>query len=251
MAEINEKNKLAHPSFLQPGDTSAKVWKYMDLAKLIWALSNNKLYLRRVDLLNDPHEGSIPKLLAKLRDEFLTQQGVPAQFLAQQQEIGRSNRSSCYVSCWRMGNSESEAMWRLYCPNGYGVAFQTTYQKLVDSIAHESALYIGCVRYIDYEREGFHLDNIFNSIMHKRVSFSHENEVRLVKTLPDYWGLPVRVGSPGITVDWSVDNTAERLFVDPYAGHWFLDVVTTVVGTYAPKLVDKIQWSEMRGEPSY
>ena len=102
MREITELNKLAHPSFPQPEDTSVKIWKYMDLAKLIWALSNRKLYLSRLDLLNDPHEGSTPRLLAKLRDELLLQQGA-AQLVEQLPQMNRNNRTSCYVSCWRMG----------------------------------------------------------------------------------------------------------------------------------------------------
>jgi hypothetical protein len=251
MTEIVENNKLSHPSFPQPPDTSVKIWRYMDLAKLIWTLSNRKLYLSRVDLLNDPHEGSTPRLLAKLRDDLLRQHGAGQSLIDQLPQIYRNNRTSCYVNCWHLGDSESEAMWRLYCPNGYGVAIQTTYQCLVESIVHEPFLYIGRITYIDYETQGFHLNNMFNSIMHKRISFAHEDEVRLVKSLSEYWGLPTRVGPSGITVAWDAEPVVERLFVDPYAAEWYLDVVLSVVKIFAPAIESKTVWSQMKGEPVF
>ncbi len=251
MAEITEHNKLAHPSFPQPPDTSVTIWRYMDLPKLIWTISKCKIYLSRVDLLDDPHEGSTPKLSARVRDEFLRNQGVSQFHIEQFTQINRNNRASCYVNCWRQGNAESEAMWRLYCPSGHGVAIQTTYQRLVNSIVHESALYIGLVTYIDYETQGFRQDNMFNSIMHKRISFAHEQEVRLVKTLPDYWGLPLRIGPPGITIDWSIESVIDGIFVDPYAPEWFFEVTCATVRAFAPALEEKVHWSRMRGVPVF
>jgi hypothetical protein len=41
---------------------------------------------------------------------------------------------STLVNCWHQNEFESEAMWRLYSENHKGIAIQTTFQDLVDSI---------------------------------------------------------------------------------------------------------------------
>ena len=69
MAEHPQENKLDHPCFPQPTDSSVRVWRYLDLAKFIWLLENQKLYLASVDSLNDPYEGSTPKSQAALTDQ--------------------------------------------------------------------------------------------------------------------------------------------------------------------------------------
>jgi len=76
MDEVPIENKLKHPCFPQAAEGSVRVWRYLDLAKFIWLVENKKIYLSRLDLLNDPHEGSTPKLLAAMRDQHLRESGV-------------------------------------------------------------------------------------------------------------------------------------------------------------------------------
>ncbi len=45
--------KESDMKFLQPDNENAKVWRYMDISKFIWLISNNKLYFPRSDLLED------------------------------------------------------------------------------------------------------------------------------------------------------------------------------------------------------
>src|ERR1022692_1387995 len=210
MTEPPQENKLEHPCFPQTQDGSIKVWRYLDLAKFIWLLENQKLYLSRLDLLNDPHEGTTHRLLAAMRDLQLKEFGG-GELLTQIPRINQQSRRSLYVNCWHLGNTESEAMWRLYCPGENGVAIQTSYSKLVESISYDHSLYIGRVTYIDYESQGFPLNNAFYPVMHKRISFAHEQEVRLVKTLSEYWGLPERPSPLGITANWPVEPTVEGI----------------------------------------
>ena len=243
-------NKLEHPCFPQPGNTSVRVWRYLDLPKFIWLLEHRKLHLSRLDLLNDPHEGTTPRLLAMLRDQQLREFGAE-KMVAQIPSINRQSRRSMYVNCWHLGNSESEAMWRLYCPNDGGVAIQTTYEKLVASAANDPFCYIGTVTYIDYESQLFPLNNGFYPVMHKRASFAHEREVRLVKTLPEYWGLPEREGPPGVSIDWEPEISVEAIYVNPYAPDFFHDVVCSVVRRFVPDLEKQVQWSQMRAAPVY
>lgn len=202
----------------------------------------------RSDLLNDPHEGTTPRLLAILRDQQFRDLGIEA-LVAKMPEINQQTRKTMYVSCWHLGNSESEAMWRLYCPDNGGVAIQTTYGNLVSSIDHDPYCYIGTVTYIDYETQGFPLGNIYYPIMHKRISFAHESEVRLVKSLStkrDALDPPA-----GVEIDWVPETTIETIFVNPYAPEFYYEVVCSILSRYMPQLSDKVRWSPMRASPVY
>jgi hypothetical protein len=251
MTEQAPENKLTHPCFPQPQDTSLRVWRYLDLAKFIWVLENQKLWLSRLDSLKDPHEGSTPRLLAAARDQLFPDKGWE-QFRHQERQINRNIRTCTYVSCWHLGNAESEAMWRLYCPDEQGLVLQTSYKKLVDSIANDLYLYIGCVTYIDYEHEGWFPDNnMFLPVMHKRVSFAHEQEVRLVKVLREFRGLQTRISPPGLAIDWLLEPVIEAIYINPYAPEYYSDVVRAVVRRFAPALEDRVCWSRMRSDPVY
>ncbi len=67
------ENRLRHPCFPQPGDATAKVWRYMDLPKFIWLLKHSQLYMSRLDRLGDPYEGSLTSKTMKGIDLFLRQ----------------------------------------------------------------------------------------------------------------------------------------------------------------------------------
>lgn len=250
MTEEPPPNKLEHPCFPQPPDGSLGVWRYIDLSKFIWLLSNRKLYLPRLDQLSDPHEGSTPRLLAEMRDRYIAEL-TKGKNQTSMSEINEQSRRSLYVSCWQTAETESEAMWRLYCPSNEGIALKTTYSKLVDSVSHDPNLYVGLVRYIDYEKHGFPIDNLFYPVMHKRISFSHEAEVRLVKTLSEYWG-PKSADSPlGIDIDWSFSDVVEAIYVNPYAPEYYRAVVSTVIQQFDPSLEKNVHWSTMRSAPVY
>lgn len=278
MTEHPQKNKLEHPCFPQPSDSTVIVWRYLDLAKFIWLLENQKLYLSRLDLLNDPHEGSTPRFLAEQWNQQLLQFSLDScwerlvqkfgsdlgnerfiaeipkikQQILQMRAANKDRRKYLYVNCWHLGNPESEAMWRLYCPGNNGVAIQTSYRKLVESIINDSELYIGQVTYIDYESQGFPQDNIFYPVMHKRISFAHEQEVRLVKIrVPDNFGFPQEFSPQGITFDWPLESTIEAIYVNPYAPEYYCNVVRTIVRHIAPNLEDSVRWSQMRASPIY
>ena len=250
MNKITETNKLEHPCFPQPEDTSVSVWRYMDLAKFIWLLENKALYLPRIDLLNDPHEGSITRANYQAREEFYSQKGL-AHILPGLSESTNKLRKSVYVNCWHLNNEESEAMWKLYCGDKDGIAIKTSYQTLVDSIENISDLYIGKVSYINYENDWIPQDNIFSIPMHKRLSYSFENEVRLVRTLPEYWHVDSPEGPVGITAKWDINKGVHEIFVNPYADEWYFHIVEVVISKIYPEILTKLHWSKMKSTPMY
>jgi hypothetical protein len=45
-----------HPSFQLPTNKDIPIWRYMDLAKYLWMLDRQSLYLARATALGDPFE---------------------------------------------------------------------------------------------------------------------------------------------------------------------------------------------------
>jgi hypothetical protein len=239
-----------HESFPQPDDGSIKVWRYLDLAKLIGVLHCNQLPFVRMDLLGDEFEGSVPK---SVYDAYAANPLNAATMARLRPQLKRS----AYVTCWHANNAESEAMWRLYCGDGEGVALQTTYERL-DASLQEKGVFLGRVTYVDYEHGGFDQINSLTPLMHKRPAFEHEREVRGViwrpaKLIAD--GLRPEDFPPGeppvMTIRWNVADVVDNVFVSPYAKEWYRDVVATVIERFAPALVGRLCWSGMKAAPLF
>ena len=244
------EDKLQHPCFPQPSTGATRVWRYLDSAKLVWLLERKQLYLSRVDLLNDPHEGSIPRIAVLARGQQFRELGAE-HAIPQLAALNVRNRMFTYVSCWHLGNAESEAMWRLYCGDSSGVAIQTTYAALVKSLESDPHCYVGQVTYIDYDTGAFPQTNVYYSMMHKRASFAHEQEVRIIKSDMKAWETPGQIGEPGIAIPWDASASVDAIYVNPYAPEFYRDVVQSVVRQFAPALTDRVQWSAMRAVPRY
>lgn len=243
-------NRLCHPCFPQPEDATTKVWRYMDLPKFIWLLKRSQLYMSRLDKLGDPYEGSLTQKTKDGIDLFLRQRGAKEGW-AGLSESYRQSQASTYACCWHMNEQESEAMWRLYCGAAHGVAIQTTYENLVNAITDELDTYVGCVKYIDYESGWFPDANMFHPVMHKRIAFEHEREVRLVASPSRFRASPPEPAPDALFLSWDNDARVERVFVDPYAPEYFFEVVESVVGVLAPNLKARLIWSQMKAAPVF
>jgi len=240
------------------------VWRYFELWKFIDLLKTKRLFLSRADKLGDPHEGSIT------RNQYVTlwRQAVNAASIhdpdvleilspEHQAEYRRKLKVRVYVSCWHMNDSESEAMWRLYCGTKEGVAIRTTYEKLAQSVTDPN-IYIGVIKYKDFEKEGFplmqfdpnwppqHVD--FFPFMHKRKAFVHESEVRIIRKFDKPQG---KESETGIRIKWDLEEVIEEVYVNPYAQNGYLEVVKAVVQKFASGLENTVQWSRMKSEPLY
>jgi hypothetical protein len=144
------ENQAPHPCCTQPSDPLTPVWRYMDLPRLISILHADKLFLSCLAGLEDPHEGSMTRKTVEEREVLFANVPNRRDFM----ELNRDLRSTVYVSCWHINSNESEAMWRIYCGSAQGVALQTTYQKLYESIVN-AQVHMGAVTYIDYEKDSF------------------------------------------------------------------------------------------------
>ena len=142
-------------------------------------------------------------------------------------------------------------MWRLYCGHGHGVAIQTTYEELVAAIENEFDVYVGCVKYIDYEQEWFPDANAFHPVMHNRLAFAHEREVRLVSSPSKFRASPPEISPNSLSIPWDSVAKVERVYVDPYAPEYFFDAVQAILGAVEPLLSSRLVWSQMKAAPLF
>jgi hypothetical protein len=224
------------------------VWRYLSLPKFISLLKSDSLYLARLDKLTDPFEGSLTVKTVEAIDKSLKALGTADGFQSIA-NVYRESQKSTYICCWHANECESEAMWRLYGGLDGGVAIRSTYADLANSIEHAHTTYLGLVSYIDYASTVLPNANLFTPVMHKRVSFSHEREVRLVRYEPLHLG--ATDGPADLSVPWSVDRYCKGIYVNPYAPEFYFDAVKTVVEALRPELSDRITWSQMRAIPTF
>lgn len=251
---------IDHPAFCQPPDTSARLWRYMDLARLVALLDTRSLYFARTDQLADPFEGSLSRSefeeLKATAERGEKDYSIPTEWRGRYLDIllanARRQRKSTYVNCWHLNDGESEAMWRLYATSGFGVAVQTTYaglslalpsdvepppQTYHSGLTTRPSVYLGVVQYTDHDRDPMPKGNAFHPVLHKRRAFSHEQEVRAVIWLGDrgIFNDPTNQSANplGLAVPIVPEALIESVRVSPIAPSWFTDVVRSVVNRFA------------------
>lgn len=127
-----------------------------------------------------------------------------------------------------------------------GVALRSSYTRLRAAIAASpnwNFVGIGSVRYIDYQRETFAIEheNLARAYLHKRKSFEHEHEVRVLSflsppslnpgaTAPDEWEQDNPV--PGIYLRVELHNLIEAIYVGPDEPSWIQETVQRLVNSW-------------------
>ena len=243
----NTEHEAIRP--FQPHDTNVKVWRYMDLPKLIDLLETKRLHFSRADALGDLFEGSWTQGDAAYRDQIYqsiaAEKGEDWPHQSGRQYLGgltQHLRETVYINCWHAGETESAAMWRLYGTTAGSVAIQTTYEKLATALPNEP--YIGMVRYISYG-----LDNWINQrfvmspFMHKRKEFEHEKEVRAVLTK----STREAHDQLGFKIDIDIERTIETIRVHPTAPAWIRQSIEGLLGHYGWSM--KVTPSEIDVKP--
>src|SRR5689334_5864333 len=100
-----------HSAFTQPGDADIRIWRYLDLAKLVSVLNDESLHFARIDQLTDQYEGSLSKKEYDYWRELAAHgEGtgeLPETWRNRYFDVLMSNarraRRSMYVNCWHMG----------------------------------------------------------------------------------------------------------------------------------------------------
>lgn len=144
------------------------IWRYMDLYKFENLLSESKLYLRRLELFNDFHEGTLTEA-SQISISFRAKEGIDLENYFN--NINKIRKWS-YANSWYIDNNISETMFNNFGP----IVIKTKSLKLQESV---SDCKIGQVKYIN-EHTYLPPDDPYFVCIHKRDTFKHERELRLV-----------------------------------------------------------------------
>lgn len=230
------------------------IWRYMDFTKYIDFLTSNSLWFARLNTLGDPFEGTYTAenhaRFALMADrEVLTLQNSSKEEQENRLNLikgipggtARRNRACTYVSCWHNNDYESAAMWKLYLKSDEGIAIRSTTRRLVDCLAEcPETIHIGRVKYIDYSTEAVENDrgiwNALDGVIHKRISFAHEKEIRAIMHKPDLFASAEEGATkslneptlPGYAPGIGINALVESVYVSPTAPDWFYKLVKTV-----------------------
>jgi len=239
-----------HEAFFPPSENCA-IWRYMDFTKYVSLLETGRLFLARADSFEDPYEGAWSTAGVRLLREQSASGGIPAHAVDQLLTFASSQQKAMYLSCWHVGDHESVAMWKLYLQTSEGVAIRSDYEVLAE-IVDKSPLNAGIslVQYIDYDKTPIPFGNGFFPFVHKRLSFAHEKELRVV-----VWRLD-NVNEPQIpqdatftVVDADLKRLIEAVYVAPTAPLWFGQLVEQITRRYG--LSAPVVRSSLYERPSY
>lgn len=228
-----EEHRAPISLFLPPAEPDAKVWRYMDFTKFVWMFEQQGVFLSRIDKLDDPFEGSFSPVNQELRPLVRKHLHLTGSFSVT--EIVEKLREWVGASCWHVSNHESAGMWKLYARTEEAVCIQTTYERLSAILPSDAR--IGMVRYVDYQKQWIPESNPLAPFMFKRLSFEHEQELRILKPLGNLAALQSKRSVPhnqavGELIPCDLKQLIQAVHVAPNAPAWFEDLVQRVVDRY-------------------
>ncbi len=247
-----------HPDFPKVPD-EAVLWRYMDLSRFLSLLEDEALHFARSDYMSDRWEGAFghvniaerPRLYGEHYSKMFPTLSVAF----------KNMKRRIYLNCWYESGCESAAMWGLYQADGRGIAVRTTWGDLKASITSSLDIFGGRVKYVDYTTTFIPENSMFAPFMHKRQSFTHEQELRLVywldaNTGPNETG---EVGSGGDHIPWDaptefghkvsvdLDRLVGSIYVAPEAPAWFAELMSSLVKRYGHDW--HVQHSDLSSDP--
>ena len=206
----------------------------MSFTKFASLLTKEALFFARPDKLGDPFEGSLSQLNVDLSPSI---NGIPPEEATLLHSHMEDQRRLSLVNCWHQSEQESDAMWKLYSGDKEGIAIKTDFQSLKMSLVGKETVYIGKVKYVDYNTTFIPENDPLAPLMHKRKSFEHEREVRAIIQNHNIVDGQIIVGGPdiykiGTYHDVDTSELIKEVVVPPYAEDWFAELVQATAGTH-------------------
>jgi len=204
-----------HPIFQPAPSEESKVWRYMGLPKYLSLLQSRSLFFYNLEKMarSDPFEGALPASRfvhrkwesiddvperIRERPQGLPSLGEsdPAIWLKRLKDIAEHRirqayayRRSYFINCWHLSEFESSAMWDIYSKRNEAIAILSSESRFRAALADAGQDVMGGrITYGEYADEDFEMDesNGLTPVLHKRNSYSYEQEYRLV-----YWDTSV------------------------------------------------------------
>lgn len=253
---------LRHPVFEEPANTSVKIWRYQSLEQFEDILIKQALFFVSVERLRelDRFEASYPERYRSIQQSALEEraralklsEAMKQQWAKSGYDFRMTTARCVVVNCWHMNDYESAAMWKIYTSQRKGVAIQSSFSRLVKCFEknEKDEVYIGKVKYIDYNKETFPIDNFFYPYVYKRKSFEYEQELRtaILKFPLDQHNQPYGA-LRGRYVNTDVDTLIENVYISPDAEASLADKVRSTLEDH--ELEKEVKMSDLSKNPLY
>jgi len=217
-------------------EESLRLWRYMDLAKLISLLEKKAIWLARADTFKDSHEGRFPDQMRawieKAYESFPDDDPSPVKDADDFQDYLLKNT---FVSRWHKNIDENMVMWEIYGRDTNAVAVQTTVGRMKDSI-NSSGLsgHSLLLKPVVYERSES-VQGVLpyeECFFRKRPHFAFEEEVRI--SLDTYSRINPTKDTPyGYGLPAFINGLVQTIYVHPDSSEWFVDVVNSITKHYS------------------
>lgn len=228
-----------HEDFKQIDDT-ALLWRYQDLPRYLDLLLKQQLFFSRADRFEDPFEGQytqeakeelvkeqVEKMGNSKADEAVVQNAKQQVERLTEEHIAR--RTFVTINSWHWNDVENYAMWKIYARGTYGLAIQTTYERLKRCFDKaKQPVFIGKVDYDDCDV--LPVNGSLKPFLHKRKMYAYENEVRCCYVMPEDNGFnwQAQDTNNGVFINVDLDTLIERIYISPYSPKWINDIVTGI-----------------------
>lgn len=201
-------------------DINDVIWKYFSLPTFLAFLQGESLHFTNVKYLED-------------KFEFKAKVNKPERYKTYQiEETEEETEERLFVNCWSE-NTDSYALWQIYSGGKYGLAIQSTKQKLQDivykadpvtnfvingTIKHEKVSY-------NNEPRQDRLQRVFTKIS----SYEYEGEYRICIYAPRN-PFTFEVSSFDIPVD--IKDLIDKIYISPFAEDYFVMAMESILKKY-------------------
>lgn len=198
-----------------PTNSLQQLWRYFRYDRLIELLSTEDLFFAHLSKLSDGLEGSLTERTRErlFRWSYGRYGGNVAAARAEVDQYEK-HRDAFFVNCWHMNDAESYLMWKVYGNQGF--AIQTTFERVQIAFDRfEGEINGGVVEYLDFERDGMPIGNVFTAVAKKDLPYRDEREFRLYFWQPGLANQRIEAGPDGVPVRVDLEKLIERVVISP------------------------------------
>ena len=185
-----------HP-LIKSSINHTKIWQYMDLSEFIHLLYSKSLFFCNTRKFGDPFEGSLPEFNnivngqkeyslsnGLLHNKKKIQKTIKSKKITNWSYQGWKNR--VLVNCRHIKNIHNSPMLNSYSYRSSGIALQSTYQRLKDSLKFcKEEIIIGEVQYLNYRNEWLKENLGWDIFLTKKRPYEYERELRALNIVYD------------------------------------------------------------------
>lgn len=166
------------------------IWRYMDLWKFLDIIDNNRLYMTRLDRVEDKYEANYYN---KFINSSIMSRSKKHNVNINSDEITKAmehNKKYIYMSCWTNMKTENYLLWKAYTNYTTGIVIKSNGGNLLKSInnSEKRKFLIKKIMYINTEKKDeneifsdYDIHEDFSDLLFlKRDYFKHEQEYRMI-----------------------------------------------------------------------